>query len=209
MESDMPTRETIRETTRPVDAPRTRRIPKLPRSARDVLLVLHIGLSVGWLGVTVATLSLAVTGLVADSGDLRRSAYLTLGHFGNLFVLWAAVLAVLTGVLLGVGTRWGLLLHWWVATKLTLTLTVLVVGTVFANNRFQAAADAARGLAPDQVTAAAIGEPSFQVVAACVAEVVVLSVVLVLSQYKPWGRTGRGRRVLAAQTAAGRVQRSA
>jgi hypothetical protein len=40
----------------------------------------------------------------------------------------AAIGTLVTGVLLSMGTKWGLLQHYWVATKLALSVGVIVTG---------------------------------------------------------------------------------
>jgi hypothetical protein len=53
-----------------------------------------------------------------------------LGMFALLFGIPLSVLALLTGIALGLGTQWGIVRHPWVIAKLILILTVIVVGAV-------------------------------------------------------------------------------
>ncbi len=50
----------------------------------------------------------------------------------GVFFLPATLLVVLTGVVLGLGTRWGLVKFYWVLTKLVVALVVLGVANLAA-----------------------------------------------------------------------------
>jgi hypothetical protein len=90
-------------------------------------------------------------------------------------------LAVATGVLLGIGTTWGLVRHWWVVAKIAIAVAVIATDAVIVG---RAAHDAAAG------------ESGAPLTGPTVAHVVVLAVATVLSVFKPRGRTPRGRRLL-------------
>lgn len=78
-----------------------------------------------------------------------------------------AIGTIVTGVLLSLGTKWGLLQRYWVATKLV--LTVGVIGT-----------------------AVQLGDRVSLVVSLAVVHVLMLAVATVISVYKPWGTTWWG-----------------
>ena len=48
--------------------------------------------------------------------------------FSMVFGIALSVAALLTGVALGLGTRWGVFRYPWVVTKLLLVVTVMLVG---------------------------------------------------------------------------------
>src|SRR6476661_386440 len=88
-----------------------------PRT-RKLLLTLHVAASVGLLGTDSAVLLLAVEGARgADPAGTYPAAQL----IGSLLLVPLALTALLTGIVLGLLTPWGLLRHWWVALKLALT----------------------------------------------------------------------------------------
>jgi hypothetical protein len=124
----------------------------LPRPVRQVWMILHVACSVGWLGVLAACLTLRVT---AD-GPANDAAAATLT---GVFFLPGTLLVLVTGVVLGLGTRWGLVKFYWVLAKLVVALVLLAVANLVVPD----------GLALTFLTGAT-------------------SLALVLSILKPWGR---------------------
>ncbi|MET7426747.1 DUF2269 domain-containing protein [Dactylosporangium sp. NPDC005555] len=146
---------------------------------RRLGLVAHIGVSVGWLGAAVASLAVAVTGLAAREPALARAAYLVLEPVGWWTLVPLGVASLVTGVVQSLGTSWGLVRHYWVLFKLMMNLFAVGVLLLYMRTLGQLAALARSGDAPRS--------PSPVVHAA--AAIVLLLVALVLSVYKPRGRT--------------------
>lgn len=99
-----------------------------------------------------------------------------------------ALASALTGVLLGLGTKWGLLTHWWVTTKLIINLVlVALVGILLLPNALSMATPDA-GVPADQLRA------DYDLVSLLMPPIVssvALIVATVLSVYKPAGRVRR------------------
>lgn len=89
--------------------------------ARKALLAVHVIVAVGWIGLDLCLLVLAVTGAVTGDPLLRRAAYLTLGLLGGTLIIPVSVAALVTGITLAAGTRWGLVKYRWVLVSLLLT----------------------------------------------------------------------------------------
>jgi hypothetical protein len=170
-------------------------LPRLPQPVRKVMLVAHVALSVAWLGIEAALLVLGVTGLVADDPERARAAFVAMGLLTLALAAPLSLLALLTGVLLGLGTPWGLLKHWWVLVKLLVGCLLVAGGLAFAYPRFLAAAERA-------MAGTGLGRVRFQVVVAPSVAIVLLLLATTLSVVKPWGRTARGRRGLRSRSAA-------
>ncbi|GAB4052152.1 hypothetical protein [Catellatospora paridis] len=163
--------------------PRTRPgPPRLPRNARRLLLTAHVVTSVGWLGVAYALLVMALSAQASADPGTRVATYALMLSFDNAAMLPLGLAALVTGVILGVGSHWGVLRHWWVAVKLVLNIAVLVVPMLTRHPALVDAVDTAR--------AGLLTEPAQQVLDGSIASVVVLTVATVLSVYKPWGKTG-------------------
>jgi hypothetical protein len=89
----------------------TRPARRLAPRWRNLLLTVHIVVAVGVLGAVVV-LTLGVTGLASGDAELVRAAYLAMGLLAETVLLPLALAAPLTGILLGLGTAWGLARHW-------------------------------------------------------------------------------------------------
>lgn len=75
--------------------------PRLSPRARKVWLTLHVGISVGWLGLGLAMTTLAFTGLLAETHAVRHGAYELMHIFDLTIVIPSVLLSIITG--LGVG----------------------------------------------------------------------------------------------------------
>ncbi|MFI9613400.1 DUF2269 domain-containing protein [Streptomyces sp. NPDC052023] len=173
---------------------------KLSRPARRASLVVHVVASAGWLGLTLGLLALGVTAATSGSAVTVEASVRTMKLFADWLLLPVAFLSLFSGLLLSLGTAWGLARHRWVCTKFWLTLAT-TTATVFALRPGVNAAVAG--------VAAGGGLPDAGDV--LMGPIVSLSAYLfmtVISILKPWGLTRRGRRLRAAARrpeAAGRV----
>lgn len=104
---------------------------QLSRRARRLWLLAHVVLSVGWLGAGAANLALASSALGAQGGPLpSATTYQAIHRIDAYVVIPAAFGALTTGVVLSLGTKWGLFKHWWVFIKLVLTVTTIIFSTL-------------------------------------------------------------------------------
>ncbi|MFG3254028.1 DUF2269 domain-containing protein [Streptomyces sp. NPDC048172] len=176
---------------------------RLSRPARRATLVVHVGASASWLGTTLCLLALAVTGAAAggtgpgkDTAAATTTAagsYRAMKVFGDWLLAPLSLLTLATGLILSLGTHWGLARHRWVWTKFWLTL-VTTAASIFA---FRATIDSA-------VSAAGAGQavaPVDLLVPPCVALSAYLFMTA-LSVLKPWGPTRRGRTARARRPVA-------
>ena len=161
---------------------------RLSRGGRRLTLVLHIVSAGAWIGIDVIVAVLVLTGWFADDLAVRSLAYRALAEFVVWPMLASGLVCLVTGVLLGVGTKWGLVRYWWVAVKLVLNLLLCTLIVVL--------------LAPGMDDIAAYGEqvligtPSARRVETLffppAVSLTTLTFATVLAVYKPWGRV-RGR----------------
>ncbi len=153
-------------------------------------MVAHVVTSVGWLGVSLALLVLALTGRSTQDAVLRQGAYRVMELLAGVLVPPLAVLALASGVALGALTRWGLVRHTWVLTKLVLTTGAIVL-TLFV---LQAQIAVAAAQATDPRDPAAAQRAGIALVVAGVVSVAIYVTATVLSVFTPWGLTRWGRR---------------
>lgn len=172
---------------------------QLSRPARRALLVLHVAVSVSWLGLTLGLLTLSITGYTAGSPEMAAVAYRAMKIFGDWLVLPIALVALVSGLVLSLGTPWGLARHRWVFVKFWLTVvTVLLSVFSLRPGIDQLAAEAAAG-APT---------PDINLVVAPAVATATYLFITAISVLKPWGLTRRGRRLRAAQSAGARTHQA-
>ena len=161
---------------------------------RKLVLSAHLTVSVGWIGTVFAYLAL---GLVARSGsevETRRASWIAMELIGWYVIVPLAVASLLTGLVMALGTKWGLFRHYWVF--ISLALTVFATGVLVLHMpTVTASADVARtaGAAELDALGGDLMHPSIGLV--------ILLAVLVLNIYKPAGLTRHGWRKQQEQRA--------
>ena len=99
----------------------------MPPALRRAMLAAHIICSVGWLGAAAAYLALGVAAEVNMQPQIVRAAWIGMELSGWFVIVPLACLAYLTGLVLSLGTPWGLFKHYWVVIALVLTTLSLAV----------------------------------------------------------------------------------
>jgi hypothetical protein len=115
----------------------------LPSRLRSLALTAHVATSVGWLGAVIAYLALVAAALTRQDAQTVRAAWVAMDVTGWFAVVPLALASVLTGLVMSLGTPWGLVRHYWVLFKLLLTVfaTLVLLGHMPS---VSAAASAAR-----------------------------------------------------------------
>lgn len=164
----------------------------LSRSQRRAVLALHVLCGVGWMGLDLGLVVLVLTGAMSDDGAAVAAAYTSARLVIPVVVPVLATGMLLSGVLLGLGTRWRLTEWVWVFTKLCIgvVLTVLV---------YVALVPGALSIPTDLTGTAeqvrdAVGGTGRDLLFPPFVSFAALAFSLVLSIWKPWGRTPWARR---------------
>ncbi len=169
--------------------------PRLSPRARKVWLTLHVGISVGWLGLGLAMSALALTGLLAETHAVRHGAYELMHIFDLTIVIPSMMLSIITGLVTALCTPWGLLKHWWVLVKFVISLAIPAAAAAFQARWIIELA------ARTQDPAAQPGGLGVAVAVCMVCYTTLLWTATTLSVVKPWGRTRWGRTDLEARRA--------
>ena len=157
---------------------------------RKLALTVHITASVGWLGAVAAFLALAIAGAASEDPARLRGLYPAMEIMAWSVILPLGLASLLTGVVQALGSRWGLLRHYWVVVKLVINVLATAVLLLYMENIGLLADAAGRGaLVPGAEKAL-----RDQAVLHSGAALVVLLGATVLSVYKPPGLTAHGRR---------------
>jgi hypothetical protein len=151
------------------------------------VLTLHIVGAGAWIGIDVVLGVMVFTAMLTASTETEALSYRVLELFAVWPLIAAGVVTLVSGVLLGLGTKYGLMRYWWVAVKLV--LNVVLVGLVVFALRPGLAEAAAYGeqLAASGTARADVGSLTFPPVVSGIA----LVTATVLSVFKPWGRLRR------------------
>jgi hypothetical protein len=159
---------------------------------RKFALVTHVTSSVGWLGSIAGFLVLAIAGLNSQDVQTVQSAYLASELITRWVIVPLAYASLLTGLIVSLGTSWGLFRHYWVLTKLLITILATLL-LLLHTRPIGVLADVARGT---MVSSQGVGQLQRQLVGDAVAALLALLVNVTLSVYKPRGLTPYGLRKL-------------
>ncbi len=159
----------------------------MPPPVRKLVLAVHLAMSVGWIGAAVAYLALAVAARVSDDPASVRSAWTAMELVGWSVLVPLSIATLVTGLVMALGTPWGLFRHYWVVLSLTLTVLATVVLLLHMPDVSDLADIARRSDAAElEALGSDLLHPSLGLV--------VLVMILVLNVYKPKGLTRYGWR---------------
>jgi hypothetical protein len=164
---------------------------------RKFALAVHLTFSVGWIGTVMAYLALGVAAVTSEDGQTVRAAWIAMELTGRYVIIPLALASLLTGIVMALGTKWGLFRHYWVLFSFALTSFAAVILLLHMPD-VSALADVAQavGGAALEGLGGDLLHPALGLV--------VLLVIQVLNVYKPPGMTRYGWRKQQAQRAAAR-----
>jgi hypothetical protein len=155
------------------DSPR-----RLSQRMRRAVLTAHIIVSVGLLGDCAAVLAINIRAATTGDPGLAAASYELLDMFSFVFGIPLSMATLGTGLVLGLGTKWGVLRHRWVTAKLLLILSVILVGALILGSQTAAMLDGRDGSETVLILASAY-------------DVLALSLATGLSVFKPGRRRDR------------------
>ncbi len=157
---------------------------------RKFALTAHVASSVGWFGAVAGFLVLAVAGLTSRNDQKVRAAYLAMELVAWFVIVPLSLASPLTGLVQSLGTAWGLFRHYWVLTKLLMTIPASIVLLLHMQPIVRVAGVAAE----TTLSTADLRGLRVQLVANAGAALLALLAATTLSVYKPGGKTRYGRR---------------
>lgn len=158
-------------------------------SLRKLVLTLHITFSVGWLGVVVAYLALAIGSVKSQNDQSVRVAYVAMEVIGWYVIVPFSLATLFVGLVQALGTEWGLFRHYWVLVKFLLALSGTVILLLHMPRVSRMAVVAA-----STASLANLRNERLELAVHAGGGLIVLLAATVLSIYKPWGRTAYGLR---------------
>jgi uncharacterized membrane protein len=93
----------------------------LPPGIRKFVLAVHLTSSVGWIGAAAAYLPMVIVVLASDDAQIVRDSTRLIELIDWYAIVPMAIVAFITGLVLSLGTSWGLFRHYWVVFSLLLT----------------------------------------------------------------------------------------
>jgi uncharacterized membrane protein len=156
------------------------------RTRKSVLLV-HIASAGAWLGIDVVMAVLVFTALRTDDDRTKALSFEALELVAVWPLLTLGMVCLLTGILLGLGSRYGLVRYWWVVVKLALNLVLSGLVLVALAPEVADAAGRARQFDAGLPAPLGVGDLIFPPIVSPTA----LLVAMVLAVFKPWGRIRR------------------
>lgn len=157
---------------------------------RKFAFATHLTVSVGWIGAVVAFLVLVVGAWTSQDERVLRGAWIAMEAIGWYAIVPLAIASLATGLVMALGTTWGLLRHYWVLISLVLTVlaTLVLLSNMQTVTYF---AGLAAGLEGDNTRALRAGLRGELLHAGL--GLAVLLVIQVLNVYKPRGMTCYGQ----------------
>ena len=175
----------------------------LPPGLRKFALAVHLMFSVGWIGAVVAYIALGVSARTSQDAQTLLAAWTAMETIGWYAIVPLAGASLLTGLVMALGTKWGLFRHYWVLFSLILSILATVVlllhmpdVSVLADMARESELASREELGTHLYARLQDGDllhPGLGLI--------VLLVIQVLNVYKPRGLTGYGQRKMREQRA--------
>lgn len=162
---------------------------RLSPALRKTMLVLHSIIAISWMGVDIALLVLLMIARTSSDPALVFSGFNAIRMIVPVTTPVLSVGILATGVILGLGTRWGLLRYWWVLIKLLLSVVMAVlVFTSLIPGVDDIAVSMANGASADAIRAG-LGRLPTMLLFPPLVSFLMLGVATILSVFKPWRLT--------------------
>ncbi len=172
-----PVRRSARSTGRP---------PRLSARARKLMLLVHIAAAGAWLGIDLVLGILVVTTIGSDAIGAGAAAA-SIAAFATWPLVTVGLVTLASGVVLGIGSKYGLVRYWWVLVKLVINVVLVVLVITVLSPAVEQLGAAGRAALADGSTPEVAANLLFPPIVSSTAVVVAMT----LAVFKPWGRLRR------------------
>jgi hypothetical protein len=182
---------TAHDTTQHGEASREIRSEPVPRrrwsrgKRRKTLLTIHIASAVALLGGTAGFLVIAARAATRDDRAEAHTLYEALGQLPLFTGIPLSFIALGSGILVALTSKWGLFRYWWVTAKLVLLVGVILLGAFVNSRTTNTMIDATAPGGDGQDSAERI------LVGSVVLQLAMVLAAVVLAVFKPGGRIRR------------------
>lgn len=94
---------------------------------RKLALTAHVTVSVGWIGAVLCYVVVVIAAMTSADDYALRSAWAVFELLGWYVIVPLAFASLLSGLLMSLGTHWGLVRHYWTMLSFALTAIAIVV----------------------------------------------------------------------------------
>lgn len=176
----------------------------IPQRLRKAVLTAHVAISVGWLGLVTGMFTMSVSGVTTGNAEQQAAMYRTMSMLDEIFLGMTSMFALVTGIVVGAGTKWGLLQRRWVAVKFFMVMGVMALGFGVIHQLILKANELVNAGAP--VRGGELDAVGWSMAGAALLALLSLVFMTAVSTYKPWGQTRWGKKG-SARAAASRTNR--
>jgi hypothetical protein len=156
---------------------------RLGAKTRKGILVVHIASAGVWIGIDIVMGVLVFTALFGNEVT-RALCYRALELFAVWPLIATGLVSLASGIVLGLGTKWGLVRYWWVAIKLALNIILVALVPVALRPEVIEKAEQGRRFVVGEASSLAVGDLIFPPIVSPT----LLLIAMVLAVFKPWGR---------------------
>jgi hypothetical protein len=160
---------------------------------RKALVAAHAISAPCWVGVAVTFVAMSVVAMSTKNIHPTKAVYELMAVFDIKLLPWTNFATFLTGIALSMTTKWGLIRYYWVVAKIAIAVGILVMAFGFLLDALVRAGEEAAALAATGGTAAQLSGAADVVLWGFGCAMLSLVGALLLSLYKPGGRTRRAR----------------
>jgi hypothetical protein len=164
------------------DGPGGARPWRLRPRTRKSILVVHIASAGAWIGIDVVMGVVIFTALLADDAT-RALCYQALELFAGWPLVVTGLVCLASGVVLGLGTAYGLVRYWWVVIKLAISIAFVALVPVALRPEVLEMAEQGRRFAAGLPASLAVGNLIYPPIVSPSG----LLVAMILAVFKPWG----------------------
>ena len=161
---------------------------RLGAKTRKGILVVHIASAGVWIGIDVVMGVLVFTALFGNE-ETRALCYRALELFAVWPLIATGLVSLASGIVLGLGTKWGLVRYWWVAIKLALNIILVALVPVALRPEVIEKAEQGRRFVAGEAASLAVGDLIFPPIVSPT----LLLIAVVLAVFKPWGQIRKRR----------------
>lgn len=160
----------------------------LGRGARSALLGFHILFAAAWLGGVAALLLVSLVGKRPAGGDALVLARSAMQWIDWTIIIPSCLGSLATGALFGWLTQWGFFKHLWLLIKWVLTVAMILFGIFFLGPWVDGTAKMAAELGIRALDEQGYASTAFRVAAFSVVQIALLTFMMFLSTFKPFGK---------------------